>query len=165
MALVEQVVVIKLLKILAVLFALVLVILALFNAGSFVVMLPTFQKTRGASTQFERFFSEVKVNPDDTYSIQLRDVVASARAEAGAPKYFNMDLTVSTSSKQLADSVSSNPEAAVNTIRSVMGRFSFDEVKSVEGKEHLKREIKSSLSQRYGIKEIDDIYFEQFYQY
>jgi flagellar basal body-associated protein FliL len=165
MALIEQVVVIKLLKILGVLAALALVILAVFNAGSIVIMLPTFQKTRGAPTQFNRFFSEIKVNPDDSYSIQLRDVVASARADDGGPKYFNMDVTVSTTSKRLAESVSSNPEAAVNTIRSVMGRYGFDEVKSVEGKEHLKREIKQSLSQRYGITDIDDIYFEQFYQY
>ncbi|MDR2401582.1 MAG: flagellar basal body-associated FliL family protein [Deferribacteraceae bacterium] len=165
MALIERVVVIKLLKILGVLVGLAIVIAAVYNAGNIVVTLPTFQKTRGAPTQFNRFFSEIKVNADSTYSIQLRDVVASARTDTEGPKYFSMDVTVSTPSKKFAESVSSNPEAAINVIRSVMGRYGFDEVKSVEGKEHLKREIKNSLSQRYGITDIDDIYFEQFYQY
>jgi flagellar basal body-associated protein FliL len=165
MALAEQTVVIKLLKILGVLFALALIIAAVFNAGTIVVTLPTFKRTRGAPSQFSRFFSDVKTNTDGSYSIQLRDVTASARADSAGPKYFSMDITVNTASKRFAETVSANPAAAVNNIRSVMERYGFDEVKSVEGKEHLKREIKQSLSEQYGETDIDDIYFEQFYQY
>jgi flagellar basal body-associated protein FliL len=165
MALKERVVVIKLLKILGVLAALALVIVLVFNAGTIVVSLPTFQKKQGPPSQFNRFFSEVRVNADNSYSIQLRDVVATARADGEGPKYFNMDITVGTPSKKLAETISSNPEAAVNVIRDVMGRYDFNEVKTVEGKEYIKSEIKKSLSQRYNVSDIEDIYFEQFYQY
>ena len=113
------------------------------------------------STQAE---PEVEVDQEPIY-FPLAPAFVVNYEHDGRVRYVQMELQIMSYQQEALDKVEVNMPAVRNSLIMLFGAQSFDELRTVEGKEKLRQDVKSTIQKAVKLKgslKIDDVYFTTF---
>ncbi len=118
--------------------------------------------SRGVQTPYNKNTIEM-TQSGGGYYIQMKNVVGTVAADRpGEKTYYNLDITLETTSSGVAEQLTTNREYTVSVVRDSLSKFSSADLASPQGQDLLKSDIRQSLSGAYNTDKIDNIYIEKF---
>lgn len=120
--------------------------------------MPAFSSKKNKS-MFKQYKTEIK-DFDGQKALQFKKIVATT-ADSDS-KHFKLDILIIIKDNYQTDTMIKHNDLTFLIISKTLSMFSYQDVKTTEGKQLLKTTIKRELEKKFGSDTIIDIYFENF---